>query len=53
MTIAELRVIVNHCEKNPEERVYVKVKMPDGGIMAAEIKSFGTYADGLVLNVEI
>ena len=36
-----------------EKRVMVKVKMPDGGIANAELKSFGTYTDGLLLNIEI
>ena len=53
MIIAELKAIVNHCETDPKQRVMVRVKMPDGGIANAELKSFGTYTDGLLLNVEI
>ena len=53
MTIAELRAIVNNCETDQKERVWVKVRMPDGGIANAGITSFGTYSDGLLLNVEI
>lgn len=53
MIIAELKAIVNLCETDPKNRVMVKVKMPDGGIANAEIVSFGTYSDGLLLNVEI
>ena len=53
MTIEELKTIINYCETNPKENVMLKVRMPDGGIANAKIKSFGTYTDGLVLNVEI
>ena len=53
MIIAELKAIVNNCETNPKERVMIKVKMPDGTIANADVKSFGTYSDGLLLNVEI
>lgn len=53
MIIAELRAIVNNCETSPDKRVMLRVKMPDGGIANAEIKSFGTYTDGLLFNVEI
>ena len=53
MTIADLKAIVNNCETNPKERVRIKVKMPDGTIANAELKSFGTYVDCLLLNVEI
>ena len=53
MTIEELKAIVNNCETDPKMRVMVKVLLPDGCIANAEVKSFGTYADGLLLNIEI
>jgi len=53
MTIAELKAIVNNCETNPKEEVMLKIKMHDGTIANAHIKSFSTYTDSLVLNTEI
>ena len=53
MTIAELKAIVNNCETDQKKRVMVRVWMPDGSIANAELKSFGTYTDGLLLNIEI
>ena len=53
MTIAELKAIVNNCETNPKEEVMLKIKMHDGTIANAHIKSFSTYTDGLVLNTEM
>lgn len=53
MTIEELRAIVNNCDTDPKQRVMVKVTMPDGKIANADIRSFMTYTDGLLLNVEI
>lgn len=53
MTIEELKAIVNNCETDPKRRVMVKVKLDDSRYANAEIISFGTYVDGLLLNVEI
>ena len=53
MTIEELRAIVNNCDTDPKQRVMVKVTLPDGKIANADIRSFRTYTDGLLLNVEI
>ena len=53
MTIEELKAIVNNCETDPKRRVMVKVKLDDQRVANAEIISFGTYVDGLLLNVEI
>jgi sRNA-binding regulator protein Hfq len=53
MTIEELKAIVNHCETNPKERVMLNVVLPNGTKARAEIESFGTYTDALVLNAKI
>jgi hypothetical protein len=53
MTIADLKSIVNNCETDPKLPVMVRVSLPDGGLANAKLKSFRTYADGLMLNVEI
>jgi len=51
MTIAELRAIVNNCELGGESQVLVTVTTNDAKA-SVEIKSFRTYSDALVFNVE-
>ena len=53
MKIEELAAIIKYAETDPKQRVMIKVHLQDGHIANADIKSFGTYDDGLLLNVEI
>ena len=53
MTLAELRTIVKYVEIDPKQKVWLRVKLPEGKIAHADIESVKTYSDGLVLNVNI
>lgn len=52
MRIEELKSILEYAETNPKQEVKVKVKLPNGSLANAKLVSYGTYVDGIVLNVE-
>ena len=54
MRIEELKSILEYAETDPKQDIHVKVKNKNTGSLAnAKLVSYGTYTDGIVLNVEV
>ena len=51
MKVQELQSILNYCNIDKTQRVFINIKYADGTIENCYIESFQQYSDGLVLNV--
>lgn len=50
MTIEQLKTILNYADVKSDKKVYIQVHSK-GMKQNCEVESFGTYSDGIVLNV--